>query len=189
MRIKMKNVGIFVLMTMVFLPNGFAETIYLNDGSSVNEKITERGEGFIVTFDGSMYNKYYEGQYVRIEEDLPVEAPEEVLPGDTSGEKDRLIVDFIAACGVRSAMAENMEQVIAGAPETERQKLRELLNVDDIIGQLVPIYSKYYTTKDLRELIVFYNSSLGQRVLEVTPMIMQETVEVSVNYLQKKLSP
>jgi len=110
----------------------------------------------------------------------------ENLYKDIPPKKVKLIMSFIETSGVRRKMEKNMEQVIARAEEEKRDKFRELFNVDEIIKRLVPIYNKYYTEEDLKDIIQFYQSPAGQKILNMTPLIMQETVGVSIQYFRDK---
>ena len=177
-----------------FRSTGFAETIYLRDGRVLKEKIVERGSYYIITMTGNMPHKYFSGQIDHIEEDGPRDAVNmtdiDAAPFEgISEEKAGLIMDLIEVSGVRRNMGQNIEQVIARAPEEDREKFEELFNIDEIIERLVPVYDKYYAEDDLREIIQFYESPAGQKVMEATPQIMRESMEVSVKYLQKKASP
>lgn len=193
----MKTKLFFISACVLFLSSpstGFAETIYLRDGRVVKEKIVERGEYYIITMTGNMPHKYFSGQIDHIEEDEPADAAgagdiHAVPSAGISEEKAGLIMDLIEVSGVRRNMEQNIEQVIARAPEEDRGKFEELFNVDEIIERLVPVYDKYYAEDDLREIIRFYESPAGQKVLEATPHIMRESLRVSVEYLQKKAAP
>lgn len=51
---------------------------------------------------------------------------------------------------------------------------------DDNIGsfkdEIVPIYHKYFTAAEVKEMIRFYSSDLGQRTIKVMPALMQEAM-------------
>lgn len=49
----------------------------------------------------------------------------------------------------------------------------------------IPIYAKYYTESELDELIRFYKTPIGQKVLVNTPLIMKESVEIGRDWGQK----
>lgn len=51
-----------------------------------------------------------------------------------------------------------------------------------IVELNVPIYSKYYTHDEIRQLISFYESPLGQKVTSVTPLVFKEAYEVGAQY-------
>ena len=85
-------------------------------------------------------------------------------------------------------MEKKLGQIIESAPEEKRVELEALLNTDEIIENLVPIYDKYYTVEDLQGLIRFHQSPLGQKVMEVPPQVLKETLEVNLNYFKNKTS-
>ena len=54
-----------------------------------------------------------------------------------------------------------------------RELIKEKLNWPLLIEQLMyPVVDKYYTEDDLKNLIVFYKSPTGRKVLEVMPQMM-----------------
>ena len=88
--------------------------------------------------------------------------------------------------GSAQAFSGEAPAVGGAAPAVE---LEELLNVDEIIKRLIPVYDKYYSEEDLREIIQFHKSPAGQKVIETTPLIMKESVGVSIKYFKEKMSP
>lgn len=50
------------------------------------------------------------------------------------------------------------------------------VSADELIGLLVPIYDKYYTEEDVTQLIAFYQSPLGKKMVQVLPGINQESM-------------
>jgi hypothetical protein len=49
-------------------------------------------------------------------------------------------------------------------------------DVDRFIEILVPLYDKYLTLDEIRQLIAFYESPLGRRLVEVQPLLAQESM-------------
>jgi hypothetical protein len=41
---------------------------------------------------------------------------------------------------------------------------------------VIPIYEKYYTETDINQLITFYNSPIGKKMIATMPQIMQESM-------------
>ena len=162
----------------------------MNDGRVLEEKIIERGPHYVITEKNGMTNKYFVGQISSIEseEDKNVlQAPAPVYEESKKDLKQRLIYLAIDTSGVRASLEKTAEQMITQAPAEDREKIRKLFNVDEIIDRIAPLYDKYYTIDDLKKIIRFYQSPTGRRVLEVTPHIMQDTVEVSKRYFKEKL--
>jgi hypothetical protein len=51
---------------------------------------------------------------------------------------------------------------------------------------MIPVYTRHYTRDDLAGLIDFYSTPLGQRVIEQTPSIMQESMTIGAQWGQSK---
>ncbi len=49
-------------------------------------------------------------------------------------------------------------------------------DVDGFIGILVPLYDKHLTLDEIRQLVEFYQSPLGQRLVEVQPTLAAESM-------------
>jgi len=58
------------------------------------------------------------------------------------------------------------------AAETEMLKT----SMTDLVELLVPIYQKHLTLEDINQLIVFYQSPVGKKFAEKTPLITQESM-------------
>lgn len=41
---------------------------------------------------------------------------------------------------------------------------------------ITPVYHKYYTHEDIRQLLAFYHSDIGRKVVKVMPALMQESM-------------
>ncbi len=188
---------IFFLLVFLLLAagGGRAETIHLNDGRVVKGEIVNRGSYFIVVMEGNMPRRYYNEQVLRIEEDdtYAYELGGVTLdPSKVEGvseEKAKLILTLIEVNGVRKSIQENMEKLISQAPAENKAQLEQLFDVNETVQYLVPIYDKYYSTEELKSIIDFFRSPSGQKVIEVTPKIMQETLQASVEYFKKKANP
>lgn len=54
-----------------------------------------------------------------------------------------------------------------------------------LVPHMVSAYAKVMTRDDVRQLIAFYESPLGRRVLELTPLIAQAGTEASQTWVQQ----
>ena len=50
-------------------------------------------------------------------------------------------------------------------------------SIDDLVEILVPIYIKHLSAEDLKGVIAFYESPVGQKLAEKTPFITQESMQ------------
>ena len=55
-------------------------------------------------------------------------------------------------------------------------------NADDLLKELIPIYSKYYSDEDIKGLIAFYQTPLGKKTIALLPQISQESIVIGQRY-------
>ena len=51
-------------------------------------------------------------------------------------------------------------------------------NTDQVLELLLPIYDKYFTHEEIKQLIDFYSSAFGKKVITTQPLIMKESYTV-----------
>ncbi len=101
--------------------------------------------------------------------------------------KQQLIWKLIEVSGTRVSMQKIFDQMISQAPAEQIDQIKAMFNIDEILLQVVPIYDSYFSDKELRDLVNFYTSDSGRKLLEVTPAITQESMEKTLNYFQRKM--
>ena len=63
-----------------------------------------------------------------------------------------------------------------------------LANLDSFMKRLIPVYAKHYTHPEVKELIEFYKTDLGQLIISKTPKIMFESMTTGQKWA-KSLGP
>ncbi|MES2238842.1 MAG: DUF2059 domain-containing protein [Bacteroidota bacterium] len=56
------------------------------------------------------------------------------------------------------------------------EEFKKEIKPEDIENMVIPIYEKYYTESDIDQLIVFYNSPIGKKMIATMPQVMQESM-------------
>lgn len=64
-------------------------------------------------------------------------------------------------------------------------KIRDFLSSDAFITDLGAIYAKYFDMNEIKELTVFYNSKIGQKLQKLQAEIASDLMEVSQKGVQK----
>jgi hypothetical protein len=174
----------------------YAETIYLKDGNVVKGKVVNEGSYYIVVMEGNTPRRYYNDQILRIEKD---EEPYKYeLDGvhidpsqftDIPEEKVKLIITLMEVNGMRQNTENTIQDIIAKAPEAQRAEFRAFFDISEVIKQLIPIFDKYYTAEELKDIINFFRSASGRKMIETTPQIMKEIMQESVDYFKEKATP
>jgi hypothetical protein len=89
------------------------------------------------------------------------------------------------ATGLLGAMTEQIRPMITNSlpPGEYREKLvdfflekfRSKADMKSLLNLLTPIYDKYLSDEEIKGLIVFYQTPLGKKTLEVMPKVMAES--------------
>ncbi|HBR14427.1 MAG TPA: hypothetical protein DD723_02655 [Candidatus Omnitrophica bacterium] len=184
------------ILILFFARVSAAETIYLKDGRVINGKIEQKTDYYVIVLEGNFPRKYYDDQIDHIEADPEVMAVEtgteevDVYQFDNiSTKKAKLILSLIEANGTRRSLEINIDQIVAKTPLESKAQLEELFKANEILETLIPIYDKYYDEKELEELIRFYQSPIGQKFLEVTPKIVDESMQANIQYFKQRINP
>ena len=74
-------------------------------------------------------------------------------------------------------MIASMKGAMANVPEKFWTEFRKELNTDDLINQIIPIYDKHLTPAEVKELIKFYESPVGKKMIAVMPAITAESMQ------------
>jgi uncharacterized protein len=89
---------------------------------------------------------------------------------------------------VNNSSEQYRERLLATVPENEKgqafvdafvESYQKNFDVDKVTEQLVAIYDKHYTDDDIKTLLQFYGSPVGQKVATEMPKIAQEIQAVS----------
>jgi len=84
-----------------------------------------------------------------------------------------------------AALIPQFKQIIPDIPDVFWVRFKQKINIDELLLACVPAYSKYYTHDEIKQLIKFYESPLGKRMVEVTPLLTQETMAVGQKWGEK----
>ena len=60
--------------------------------------------------------------------------------------------------------------------ELEQEFLKT--SIDELVTLLAPVYEKHLSIEDLKQLIAFYESPVGKKYAQSTPLITKESMEV-----------
>ena len=99
--------------------------------------------------------------------------------------KDVKIAELLETMGSTHAMKTSFEYMINYYKQNNPQISSEywdnsLKHVDynELVQKLVPVYSKHFTEQEIVDLLKFYNTSTGKKMIEKTPTILEESMEI-----------
>jgi len=87
-----------------------------------------------------------------------------------------------------SKMMSMMKEQKSEAPAEVWESLQtEMLkiSVTELTDMLVPVYQRHLTIQDVNDLTSFYNTPLGKKFAEKSPLIMQESMQIGQQWGQK----
>lgn len=101
---------------------------------------------------------------------------------NTKTEKVRKLLEVTGSTSLSKQMIDNIvemyRQSYSDVQQTFWEEFRKEANAEELQSQIIPIYEKYYTEEELTQLIAFYESPLGRKVVQSLPQILQESMKV-----------
>ena len=88
----------------------------------------------------------------------------------------------------KSKVLENMKVPFDGAMKEVQGIITSPKLVDDTMAKMVPIYAKYFTTPEIKQLTVFYKSPVGAKSLTTMPQAIGESLQASFVELQPRVN-
>lgn len=52
------------------------------------------------------------------------------------------------------------------------------VDYNELVQKLVPVYSKHFTEQEIGDLLNFYNTSTGKKMIDKMPAILEESMEI-----------
>jgi hypothetical protein len=116
------------------------------------------------------------------------------------------LLELLQVRKTMSVMLESMKQVMReGAERSFRERVPnptpkqlaalhgmfddivDATSMDDMINALIPIYQRHLTKADIEEMIRFYSSPTGQKLLHEQPAIIQESMQAGAEVQQRRM--
>lgn len=100
--------------------------------------------------------------------------------------------------GMKQAMKQGAEQAFRERVPNPTPKQLEALNgmvedmmadmpLDEMVEAMVPIYRRHLSRSDVDEIIRFYSSAVGQKLLREQPQMIQEGMQAGMEIQQKRM--
>ncbi len=99
----------------------------------------------------------------------------------TKTENIRKLLELTGSGKIGVQVAQNMivsfKKVYPSVPDEFWEGFKRELNSEVLVEMVIPIYDKYYTETEIKELTDFYATPIGRKVITVTPLISQESMQ------------
>lgn len=86
---------------------------------------------------------------------------------------------------VLDALLPQFSQMLPDVPSEYWAKFRNKIEVNELVETILPIYAKYYTDDDIKQLLNFYKSEIGQKMIKISPLMMQESMSAGQEWGKK----
>jgi|TARA_B100001063_G_C16745928_1_gene547490 hypothetical protein len=96
-----------------------------------------------------------------------------------------LVVDFMTAQGqfeTFNATIDQMASMMALSLDDSEKEMLSKEVMGSLVDLLVPIYKNHFSEQDLKDAIELYKTPIGKKISEKTPIIAQETMQVSMQW-------
>ena len=110
-------------------------------------------------------------------------ALQENLPPTNAPAEPNDIRELLEMTGVAKELIQLGPAMLApikkACPQVPKEVWDEFLRgvtAEGLVDRVVPIYQKYYTEEDVRQLINFYRSSVGRKTVQVQPELLRDSL-------------
>lgn len=118
-------------------------------------------------------------------------AQDERIPSDVQAyarAKRDLVVELLRVTHAQRQAQEMLDVMLAMLPEDVQDTLRETFKPDDMVREIIPVYEKYLSVEDLRGILAFYRSPVGQKLLQVQPHLTKDAMIVMKVYAERRVA-
>ncbi len=90
------------------------------------------------------------------------------------------LMDMTGSGGLGKQVMEQMtgsyKSIMPNVPDHVWNDLLSEFNPNELVAMLIPVYDKHFTHADIKALIAFYESPIGQKYIKTLPMISAESM-------------
>jgi hypothetical protein len=79
---------------------------------------------------------------------------------------------------VMDQMLQTFKASAPSVPESFWTELRKELNPDELVEKVIPVYDKQLSAAEVKDLIKFYETPTGKKLIKVMPVITQESMTI-----------
>jgi hypothetical protein len=76
---------------------------------------------------------------------------------------------------VLNQMFLQLKSQLPKVPESFWKEVRSTIDFNEMLEQMIPVHEKYLTHEEVKELIKFYETPVGQKLVSVMPRISEES--------------
>lgn len=88
----------------------------------------------------------------------------------------------------KKELAKKLTQRQDQATERMRELFEQKIDLADVMNRVaLNVYDKYFTESELKDIVAFYKTPVGQKTLKVMPQVMQDSMDLTRELITPKL--
>ena len=169
----MKKIAAVLLTALTVLTSSpHAQTAAAPDpatAAAVNELLT-----------AMKYREVMLASFIKLEQDMPAMMTEGVA---ASLEKNTKLTPEQKKKAIEKAAKE-----IPAVAATFGATFRDPKLMDELLAEIVPLYARYFTADELRQMAAFYKTPAGTKMMFLTPRISYEAMQISQKIVMPRIA-
>lgn len=105
-----------------------------------------------------------------------------------SGTPEETARELIRAAGGEAQMEAVLQTLSRQMPADQGAALRGLINTEELLERIVPVYTRHFTVDEMNKMIDFYGSDAGRKVVAKGPEVFQESAAIGQRYVEEKMA-
>lgn len=92
---------------------------------------------------------------------------------------------FTLSKKIESELISRYKKQYDNVPDSVWKSIEPKINIDELVNEVADIYVSKFIDKEIDQLIIFYKSDLGKKLIQNSPIIMTEIQGASSNWAKK----
>jgi hypothetical protein len=102
--------------------------------------------------------------------------------GQTKEEDITKLIGMTMVKNIVSQLTTNYTKITSAAPPEFWESLIKKLDFDGFLQDLIPFYDRYFTHKEIKKLLIFYESPLGQKMVSFNIDHAWKVMEINLEW-------
>jgi hypothetical protein len=101
---------------------------------------------------------------------------------------DKLAKEIIELSGSKEQFNLVLDAILKNTSERRANAIKGLVNVNEFCERLIPLYKKHFNISEMQDLIDFYKSDTGRKLILLNPILFKEGSIIGEQYFKEKLA-
>jgi hypothetical protein len=125
------------------------------------------------------YREVMTASFIKLEQDMPATMADGVAAALEKNTK--------LTAEQKKKIADKAAREIPAVAATFGATFRDPKLMDELLAEIVPLYARYFTAEELKQMAAFYRTPAGAKMLFLTPRISHEALQISQKIVMPKI--